>query len=78
MSTWSIAPHTIQCVPQRDGMPQFTQSLPLFVGYPEALIHNLMQFGVQGAYLNDVCCIGVWLVIRALTAVGGVMHFDKL
>ena len=59
--------------PRGDSIPQFTQSLPLFVGYPEALIHNLMQVGVQGAYLNAVCHIGVWLVIRALTAPGSVV-----
>ena len=59
--------------PRGDSVPQFTQSLPLFVGHPETLIHNLMQVGVQGAYLNDVCHIGVWLVIRTLTAPGSVV-----
>lgn len=42
------------------------------------VIHDLMHLGVQGAYLNAVCQICVWLVIRALTAVGRVMHFDEL
>ena len=43
-----------------------------------ALVHDLMQVGVQGAYLNTICHIGVWSVIRTLSAVGGVMHFDEL
>ena len=43
-----------------------------------ARVHDLMQGGVQGAYLNTVCHIGVWSGVRTLGAVGGVMHFDKL
>ena len=42
------------------------------------VIHDLMHVGVQGAYLNALCQISVWLVIRALNAVVWVMHFYEL
>ena len=34
------------------------------------LSHDIMHVGVQGASLSAASQIGVWLVIRALTAVG--------